>query len=121
MASAGNFHSIRNRATPIGTAKTAAATLTQAEVENAVVRVDSNDSGFTVTIPAAADKYKGVTLLVANTTGGTTAGNDCFAYVAAGYGGASTNYDNVTVGIGEFANFWCDGSYWYGGSAVVPG
>ncbi len=113
-----NFHQRRIRATSI-TDQDEAVTLLEFEAKSAVIILDSNSAGYKITLPAASKKYEGQFLRVAAGTGGESTGNDCTVYVALGFGG-STSKDTVTVGIGELADFWCDGLYWYGSSALVP-
>ncbi len=114
-----NFHQRRIRATSIGTEKTENATLLEFETKNAVVVLDSNGGALVMTLPKASKKYEGQFLRVVGGTGGESTGNTCKVYVELGFGG-STSYDTIDVGIGELADFWCDGNYWFAASAVIP-
>ena len=59
-----------------------------------------------ITLPAAADKYRGISIYVTTTSQG-------YVYVSGGFGGGGASKDTALIGKYETAEFWCDGSYWY--------
>ncbi len=93
-------------------------TLTAAEILDdgiPFVRCETT-SAMTITMPAAGDKYKGRSVLIGNYG---HASNDVTVHVAAGFGG-TTAVDDVEIDAGEFGEIFCDGSYWYAATAVIP-
>ncbi len=98
--------------------KTTTATLTYAELTSGIpfVRGTTASAAFTITLPAAADLYKGVLVYIGNYGHQT---NDLTVYVAAGFGG-DADIDSSIVDAGEFGMFFCDGTYWYANGSTIP-
>jgi hypothetical protein len=63
-------------------------------------------SNCRLTLPAASEALKGITIYVAASILSNIRS-------AAGFGGGGDPYDVVVLGNYEMAQFWCDGTYWY--------
>ena len=69
------------------------------------------------TLPPAAKSMTGQVVTVCALTAGTVTTK---VFVLAGFGGAGASYDTVSMIGGQFAQFLCDGTYWYSLNATVP-
>ena len=92
-----------------GTTKSIAAntTLTEAHIlqdGNGFIKIVG---AYTLTLPAASDALKGISLIVAGDNASSKVA------VVAGFGGGGGSYDTVTVGAYNALKVWCDGTYWY--------
>ena len=91
--------------------KAATATLTKAEVEFSRINAVHGSSAIALTIPAASADQEGSGFQVR--MGGAAA---VTVVVSGGFAGVGSGGDTVTLAQGEFAEFYCDGSYWYNNS-----
>ena len=98
--------------------KTTTATLTYAELTSGIpfVRCTTASGAYVITLPAAADLYKGVMVYIGNYGHQT---NDITVNVVAGFGG-DADIDDVVVDAGEFGIFFCDGSRWFANGSTIP-
>lgn len=90
------------------TAKTATATLIADEVEFGFITATHSSSGIALTVPAASAALKGYQAIIAD--GGAAA---VTVVVSAGYGGAGSGTDTVTLAQGDAVSIYCDGTSWY--------
>ena len=82
-----------------------ATTLTAEETANGFVVVSGN---VAATLPVASEAMKGNTCLIA-----ASHASGCTIVVAAGFGGAGSGTDTLTLAQGQMALVGCDGDYWY--------
>lgn len=94
---------------------TATATLTMQEVmQNFVINCTHASSAITLTLPTAHAGLKDEVLLILN--GGAAAVTvNCAAY----FGGTSSA-DNAAMTVGGMSLVYCNGTYWYILSSVLP-
>jgi hypothetical protein len=97
-------------------AKTATATLTADEINHSLVTATHASVAIALTVPAASDRYKGYHFYIA--CGGAAATT---VVVSAGYGGAGSGTDTVTLAQGDMCELLCDGDSWYAISHTTPG
>jgi hypothetical protein len=103
------------RASQTVIAKTAACTLTAAELEDLGVIRGTATSGFTVTLPDPAT-------IAANTEAKVVCGGtgSILVYYSSGFGGKGASYDTVTVSEGTYCTLFVDNSKWFAQYATVP-
>jgi hypothetical protein len=96
-------------------AKTATASLTNAEVRN-YAYIDGNHASVAIalTVPAASAANKGAIVTVVN-KGAAAVTVVC----AAGFGGGGAGTDTVTLSQGKCATVHSDGAYWYTGDIAT--
>jgi hypothetical protein len=95
---------------------TAAATLTLNQLRDHRLIVINDSSGIEITLPAASGAYSGMVRFIANKGSASST-----VAVTAGFGGAGSGTDTITLAQGDMACVACDGSCWYSLAHTTPG